>query len=72
MINCDEVLRCLEARGRDVRLRPYVADELGWFAWDTPVVGNVRESRGRAQDGSVHMQRSLPSSSYHARSTLSE
>ena len=41
----------LKARGRDVRLRPYVADELGWFARDTLVmtqeqVGNVRESRG--------------------------
>ena len=34
-----------------VRLRPYVADYLDWFARDTPVMtleqaGNVRESRG--------------------------
>ena len=41
----------LKARGRDVRLRPYVADELGWFVRDTPVmtqeqVVNVRQSRG--------------------------
>ena len=41
----------LKSNGRDVRLRPYVADYLGWFARDTPVmtlehVGNVRESRG--------------------------
>ena len=41
----------LKSHGRDVRLRPYVVDQLGWFARDTPVmtleqVGNVRESRG--------------------------
>ena len=34
-----------------MRLRPYLADWLGWFAWDTPVMtleqlGNVRESCG--------------------------
>ena len=41
---------CLKSHGHDVRLRPYVADSLGWFARDTPVVTleqveNVHESR---------------------------
>ena len=59
----------------DVRLRPCVADYLGLVR-----AGYSRHHSGAsrehvritrwAQDGSVHMQRSLPSSSYPARSTL--
>ena len=57
----------LKPHARDVRLRPYVADLLGWFARNTPVitleqVGNVRKSRGVCKIAA--------SSSYPARSPL--
>ena len=62
----------------DVRLRPCVADYLGYSSrgilpsslW-SKYREHARITRW-AQDGSVHMQRSLPSSSYPARPTLNK
>ena len=69
-------LKYLKSRGRDVRLRPYVRSGLtrlvraGYSCHDSGASRERAQIMRRAQDGSIHMQRSLPSSSYPARSTL--